>query len=786
MLRINKRIVMGFSVTLLLSGCAAYLTQQMDDRYGTAQPQDRLVASDSRDAQFYQQQVKPIIDNRCVVCHACYDAPCQLKLNSPEGIDRGLNPEKVYNSARLLAADPSRLFVDANTTQQWRERDFQPVLNERSQSPDHNLAAGLLYRSLELKRQHPNPTSDRLPDSFDFSLDRNQQCSTIESYDAFAKNYPQWGMPYGLPGLQDHEFERLRRWLEGGARMPSPGPLAAELTAQLDHWEQWLNKDGLKQQLVSRYIYEHLYIFSLYFNQPSAQQYFKLIRSKTPPGTAIEAIVSRRPYDDPEVDRVYYRLQPQRSTAVAKTHIPYAMDANRMARWQTLFFDPPYQVDRLPGYAPDVASNPFLAYEQIPSQARYRFMLDEAQSTIMAFIKGPVCRGQVAVNVINDHFWVFFSDPDIHTQATSQFLADNSHLLALPAESSSNLPPISNWIRYSKLQGGFLEAKTKRFNEALAAGTKLDQQLIWDGDGSNSNAALTILRHFDNASVVQGLVGEPPKTAWVIDYSLLERIHYLLVAGYDVFGNLGHQLVTRLYMDFLRMEGEFNFLALLPSETRKTERNHWYRDSGPSIQEHLYGKYTELHAEPAISYVSDSPKAELYQLLKARLGPVLEQSYRLESSALSVDSVDLLRRLEQMRGQGLALLPQVSVLLIELKDGTQEVVTLVHNSAHANISSLLNESGFLLPEEDSLTVVRGVLGDYPNAFVSIRESQLIELANQLVSMQTENDYRLMMSRYGVRRSDPRFWQVSDQIRDHYRLERPISSALLDYNRLENR
>ena len=40
--------------------------------------------------------------------------------------------------------------------------------------------------------------------------------------------------------------------------------------------------------------------------------------------------------------------------------------------------------------------------------SRYRFMLERAQFSIMNFIKGPVCRGQVALNEINDHFWVFF------------------------------------------------------------------------------------------------------------------------------------------------------------------------------------------------------------------------------------------------------------------------------------------------------------------------------------------------------------------------------------------
>ena len=95
-------------------------------------------------------------------------------------------------------------------------------------------------------------------------------------------------------------------------------------------------------------------------------------------------------------------------------------------------------------------------------------------------------------------------------------------------------------------------------------GRQLTLDMIWDGGGVNQNAALTVFRHFDSATVVKGLVGEDPKTAWVIDYPLLERIHYLLVAGYDVYGNAGLQLFSRLYMDFLRIGGEFNFLYFLP------------------------------------------------------------------------------------------------------------------------------------------------------------------------------------------------------------------------------
>lgn len=50
-------------------------------------------------------------------------------------------------------------------------------------------------------------------------------------------------------------------------------------------------------------------------------------------------------------------------------------------------------------------------------------------------------------------------------------------------------------------------------------------------------------------------MGEAPKTAWVIGYALFERIYCLLMAVYDVSGDLGHQFDSRLPMDFMRMEG---------------------------------------------------------------------------------------------------------------------------------------------------------------------------------------------------------------------------------------
>ena len=149
----------------------------------------------------YPPQIKPIVEQRCMVCHGCYDAPCQLKLDAWAGLQRGASKDKVYDGTRLLTANLTRLFEDAQTTQEWRTKGFYPVLNESS--PDQ----GVLQRMLQLKQHHPLPTTDILPDSFDFGLDRKQQCPKPDQFDRFARDYPLWGMPYGLPGLEQEEHQ---------------------------------------------------------------------------------------------------------------------------------------------------------------------------------------------------------------------------------------------------------------------------------------------------------------------------------------------------------------------------------------------------------------------------------------------------------------------------------------------------------------------------------------------------------------------------------------------------
>jgi hypothetical protein len=773
-------------LVLFLSGCGM-AAKHLDNIYGTAAIQDRMVGLETAEGELFAQQVKPILDNRCVVCHSCNDAPCQLKLSSPEGIDRGYSRKLVYNGTRLTAAMPTRLFEDAQSTEEWRTKGFSPVLNERQQSVEANLQSGLMSRILQLKQDNPLPQSDILPAEYDFSLDRAQVCHGIENFTRFANVHPDLGMPYGLPGLNDSEYRQLQGWLANGAKMSTPAPLEDPQQQMVETWESFLNQDSNKHRLMSRYIYEHLFLQHLYFSEQPGGTFFSIVRSRTAPGQVLDRITTLRPYDDPGVESFYYRLVREKATILDKTHIPYLMDKQRMARWQTLFIDADFEIDTLPGYQAGSTSNPFVTYKDFPVRTRYQFLLDDAQLFIMGFIKGAACRGSIALSVIDDRFWVFFVSPDlVNEQLHTEFLEVQGNNLRLPDEKGSSAS-IFTWRKYAKLEEQYFKAKEKSVSDKLRESPNLlNLEAVWDGESTNTNASLTVFRHLDNASVVQGLVGEPPKTAWIMDYIQFERIHYLLVAGFDPFGNTGHQLSTRLYMDFLRFEGEFNFVAFLPPGNRFEELIYWYRNADKGIQNFIKTMPELAFFPTGIKYQTTDYKQELYQQLRQHLSMVIPHNYDLSASNVSEEDLRSLEQLADISGKTTSFLPEVVFIRLTDIQGNEHFYTLIHNRGFLNVTSLLNQANNRLPDEDNITLVTGFIGAYPNAFWDVRSTDLSDLSNRVRTLDSESDYKKLMDNYGVRRTSDQFWAFSDRLHQEHRNMAQVEAGLFDFSRLENR
>jgi hypothetical protein len=745
----------------------------------------------------YTEDVEPILDARCVTCHSCYNAGCQLKLSSFEGLDRGGSKQSVYSASRLTHESPTRLFMDATSTQEWRALGFHSVTESRAPAPYND---SVMLHFLDAKMRQPLPDGDYFAEADDLSCAAN----AVEAGQYLAE-HPGNGMPFGLPALEQSEYDTLASWLQQGARGPSPEELAARKrpakanATEIAKWEDFLNRSDAKHAMTARYLYEHFFLAHLAFPEGDPSEFFEVVRSTTPPGRPIEVIATVRPYDAPGVERFFYRLRKIHSTIVHKTHMVVEWGDDTLARYRELFIDsewlePPHQEL----YDAKLSANPFVVYAQIPPRSRYQFMLDHSEYILRTFIRGPVCRGQVALNVIHDHFWVMFLDPEADaTLADPSFLVRQSSNLRLPTERGSDEAVTKIFSdRYRERYAAFYRAKAELYESVEREGMDLDA--IWQGSRPGDAPILTIYRHFDSASVHKGVLGGLPRTAWVIDYAQFERIYYALVAGFDVYGNVSHQVNVRRYMDYLRIEAELNFLQFMPQTARLPMLESWYL--GDEAIENVRHEEVLTGRGTRVTFLSDDPKREFIERIV--------KSHILPSTGITFDPInyhggrdpvpmptkfedheDILDGFRALTAPGTGFIEHntqfgINLLYVRVRDyqGSDRSFSIVINRWHDNVNSLFGEKSTLDPSKDTMDFLSGSIGSYPNYFFDLAAEDVPDFFDMLENHDGSEAYIEKVYKYGVNRSQSGFWEIFDWFQARLDAADPLHTGLYDLNR----
>lgn len=786
MIKKHLCILAAVSLVLFFSGCS----------YSPPEP---IPIKDSKEKISFLDDVKPVLDKRCVTCHSCYNSPCQAKFSSFDGIDRGGSKEKVYLAERLFSQKPTRLFTDAKTTQEWRAKKFFSLTQNSAEDGFNNSIMGhMLYD----KKQNPEVIGEYAPEYDDIIC-----AETLEEVSEFQDKHPNHGMPYGFPALNDKEYGIIMQWLVQGAKGPDEAKQKALQTpsvtaqAEIDKWEAFLNTDDAKHKMTARYLYEHYILAHLHFKQ-APNEFYTLVRSSTPPGEKIDVIATLRAYDDPKKEKFYYRLQKIYSSIVHKTHIVLNLDDDKLRYIKTLFIDEPWREEpHVIGYKDkELNANPFLLFAQIPTASRYRFMLDESEYFIRTFVRSPSCRGQIALNVINDHFWVMFQDPNYDIGVTQQdFLLEQAGNLRMPIETGSDKKIYKVFSdSYRDLYEKYYDAKMAKIASVAPMGWPVEG--IWKGREATDAPVLTVYRHFDSASVHKGTIGELPKTMWVIDYTQFERIYYALVVGFDVFGNVSHQTNVRRYMDFLRLEGEINFIMYMPENRRREILASWYLGDGiaDDIQK---GRDNTPVIHSSISYTTDQPKQELIERLvdghfikEAGIDFDKVNYFRIGDSvpALPLDYTsqdDYKRGFRALSAPGTGFVKHVvdkgmnvALVRIRLQNSEDLFGTIVINRWHDNVNSLFGEVNRLDPGKDTLDFIKGSVGSYPNMFFDVKEEELPDFFDMLKNFQDDDAYLNKLKKYAISRSDKSFWEYYDWFQERFDKEDPLNAGLYDLNR----
>ncbi|MET1414147.1 fatty acid cis/trans isomerase [Roseibium sp. HPY-6] len=674
----------------------------------------------------------------------------------------------------------TRLGIDAKTVPEWRQKGFFPVTGTDG-SPS------VLKALLEAGRNQKFTLGAALPDDINLSPLRRNSCPSPTEVTDYLTDHPYGGMPFGTAPLPDADYLKLQAWASDGAPSPTETtPLPENALAEVARIEAFFNAADPKSRLVARYIYEHLFLAHLHLEGGGPRRFFRLIRSRTAPGQPADEIPSRRPFDDPG-GPFFYRLIPLDGTILHKEHIVYPIGSKRLKRYEELFLADDWSLDELPPYSRQAGGNPLSTFRAIPARSRYQFLLDDALYFVRTFIRGPVCYGQVAVNVIQDRFWVSFLDPDTDLSVTDpSYLQEAIPILELPVAVSDDkiTERLKSFLLVSPIK--YQAFRQKRYAERALAEGGLGYSDIWDGEGNNKDARLTIYRNFSSASVVTGYEGTVPKTAWVIDFPLFERIYYDLVAGFDVFGNVEHQLTTRMYMDNLRREGERMFLYFLPADMRDALHDSWYRGPLANLIDLWKESPIDVTTPSGIAYRTDNPKAEfLEEQLKIapRLWPVSDPINRCNGSDCANEQsvAGELRSLSGSPAPFAKFLPDISILIAD-RAGSYEVFTLAHDMAHSNVAFIFNEDLRREPEKDELTIVPGQFSSYPNFVFRMSAEDVANFVQDVRAIRSQQDFLAVVERYGVRRTDQTFWQTFDLIQASLNAQNAIQAGLLDLNR----
>ncbi|WP_213880079.1 fatty acid cis/trans isomerase [Pseudomonas sp. dw_358] len=734
----------------------------------------------------YLRDVQPIFAEKCVACHACNDAACQLNLGSAEGASRGASKVPVYQGDRSVAVTPTRIFFDAQTTEGWRAKGFYSVLE--SQGPQ----AALMQRMLELGHSAPMTPNAKVPSDIILGLARQNMCPKPAEFDAYAGAHPTQGMPLAVTGLTDNEYAILQRWFKADSPVDSQNlqPSAVE-AAQIAGWEALFNRPGASEALAARWLFEHLFLAHIYFTGGEPGHFFQWVRSRTPSGQPVDIIATRRPDDDPGT-QLYYRLIPVQGVIVHKTHITYPASPQKLARIKQLFYSGNWHTDSLPGYGPGHRANPFETFEAIPAAARYQFMLDNAEYFVRTFIRGPVCRGQIATDVIRDHFWALFQDPSHDRYITDPvYRAKATPLLAMPGQNDDVGSVLSLWLDYRDKRNDYENLR----RDAYAKAPPANWSSVWTG---NDNALLTIFRHFDSASVNKGLIGDVPTTMWLFDYPLLERTYYQLAVNFDVYGNVSHQVQTRLYFDLIRNGAEVNFLRLMPAKRRGKILDSWYADGGKFKMWLDYQKI-DTSTPSALQLDEHDPKRDFaYQLIErvGSLNASPDPINRCMGAYCSREGISetfrdveqSLSRLVSRPAAGLKVidqLPEASLLRIDDGHGHRVVYSMLRNRSHTNVAFLLGEAYRYRPGLDTLTIYPGVLSSYPNFMFNIPADQVPAFVDAMTAAKDAPAFDKIVERWGIRRSHPQFWFFFHDMTTYLQETDPQEAGVLDMNRYEN-
>jgi len=730
------------------------------------------------ESDIYSQRIQPILDRRCVVCHSCFEAPCQLKLTSPEMLIRGATKHQVNGGNLSATMRPDMM----TTLQKQRQAGFFPVAGSNGDSI-------LLNAVMEGHDKSDLPAEKYIPQENRMCVASAKEFRSLPT--AIKKSL---GMPYYMAPMNQDEYEMIASWAANGSPTPSADLLKAKAVPRapriIQYWEDFFNTNTWKAKWTSRYLYEHLFTAHLYFDD-SPGEFYELVRSSTAAPDDIVEIATERPFemDEKYVNKFYYRLRKVQQTIVHKQHFVYRLNAQVERELKFLFWDSEWNRTEKQKPFNFEDRNPFISFEHIPANARYRWMLKNAKMLLDMDMRSDNCHGEGASGPLRDSFLILFVKPesDVSVRYKDYFLEANPYLAMTNVSNKNyllNLNKTANPYSFKSNQEKYSKVK-QRYQKALLPNGFVFED-IWDGENATQMPLFTINRHEKTVSVHEGAWGPQQRVSLLFDYVSFERLYYNCVALSTLYDKLIDKMGTVMYLRDVGREIENQMLSFVPEEYREKILAEWIQGRGA---ENRYddSRFTlkfnrELLKRDGFVIDPARPFTSMMDYMIVKSGRfsskiIGENHYPTSTGSpeylkLKNLSVYMSERANPGSTSRAYNFPNVSYLRVKAQDGSVRYYTIIANRFYDYINYLPLESKPVdrlgrNPSRDWMTIYPDIQANYPAKIFQVNEMDLNQVINDMSAVTNRASYVAFDKTYGLQKMSSKFWSVIDALQTHF-------------------
>ena len=477
-----------------------------------------------------------------------------------------------------------------------------------------------------------------------------------------------------------------------------------------------------------------------------------------------------------------------------------------MQRWKDHFFGLPWGPGKIkiPKYHHLKGSNPFIVFKQVPAEARYRFMIENAVYIWQTILRGSSCRASKAINVIPDRFIHTFLDPKSDLSVTDpDFLPAMAKDLKLPALSEGSMFH-RGYGYYKRAQKRYTKKREKWYRKKYPNGFAIKD--IWDGNGKNKNAIVSVIRSNEGGEAYPGIVGGIPRKTGILDYPIFERLYYNLTVNWDVWGSTYAIVKTRLYTDNIRVEGEDAYLSVMPKKIRNKMRKSWYQGFTARLKQIVRNPFREKKWGNSINYQSNDPHTEFWKkvvrermhgIYKWNSDPLNNLNLQINAPKFATEMTSkrevnrALKKLSYRRGTFASSLPEISFLRVKRKNKKDFVYTIFRDTWHDNVSHIFFESKAMKHWKDTVHFSEGITNPYPNFFFEVDIKDFPNFVRDLHQIKKNGKskaffwvnnhptFRKFVDNYGIRKGDPRLWDSLDWFTKRLFRDDPVGAGQID-------